>query len=174
LASPYIVKVLMAKTDAWHHGVSPSSRQQRLESLTNALRSLADAGLGAASILAKLHHRRIVPLMERELRIYEMNDAANPTSLARSRLLQERLLPEYAAMRARRAISLKWVPHSDDDLWSFYMLPDAPPVSTLPLLLRFLRCLCVGFDDPYWQMVTVDASRSDPPTPGARAAARAA
>jgi hypothetical protein len=41
---PYIGKVLMAKTDAWHHGVSPSSRQQRLESLTTALRRLADAG----------------------------------------------------------------------------------------------------------------------------------
>jgi hypothetical protein len=77
----------MAKTDAWHHGVSPPSRQQRLESLTDALRHLADAGLGAASVLANLHHRWIVPLMERELRIFEMSDAANPTSLARSRLL---------------------------------------------------------------------------------------
>jgi hypothetical protein len=27
----------MAKADAWHHGVSPSSRQQRLESLTDVL-----------------------------------------------------------------------------------------------------------------------------------------
>jgi hypothetical protein len=44
----YTGKVLVAKTDAWHHGVSPSSCQQRLESLTTALRSLADAGLGAA------------------------------------------------------------------------------------------------------------------------------
>jgi hypothetical protein len=77
----------MAKTDAWHHGVLPPSRQQRLESLTDALRHLADAGLGAASVLANLHHRWIVPLMERELRIFEMSDAANPTSLARSRLV---------------------------------------------------------------------------------------
>jgi hypothetical protein len=120
-----------------------------LESLTNALRSLADAGLGVALILANLHHRRIIPLMERELRIFEMSDTANPTSLARSRLLQEHLLPEYAAMRARRAISLKWILHGDSDLWSFVMLPDAPPVSTLLLLLGFLRCICVGFDDPY-------------------------
>jgi hypothetical protein len=53
-----------------------------------------------------------------------MSDAANPVSLAHLRLLQERLLKEYAAKRARRAISLKSVPHSDDDLWSFVMLPD--------------------------------------------------
>jgi hypothetical protein len=83
----------MTKTHAWHHSVSPSSRQQRLESLTNALPSLANAGLGVASILANLHHQRIIPLMERELRIFEMSDTANPTSLARSRLLQEHLLP---------------------------------------------------------------------------------
>jgi hypothetical protein len=106
----------MAKTDACHHGVSPSSRQQRLESLTDALWCLADVGLGATSVIANFHHRRIVPLMERELRIFEMRDATNPTSLARSRLLQDRLLPDYAATRVRRAVSLKSVPHSSDDL----------------------------------------------------------
>jgi hypothetical protein len=96
---PYIEKVLMGKTDAWRHDVSPPSRQRRLESLTTALRHLADTGLGAASIIANFHHRRIVPLMERELCIFEMSDAANPVSLARSRLLQECLLKEYAATR---------------------------------------------------------------------------
>jgi hypothetical protein len=132
-ASPYTGKVLMMKTDVWNHGVSPSSRQQRLESLTDALQRLVDAGLGAALVIANLHHRRIVPLMEKELRIFEMSDTANPSSLARSRLLQDRLLPEYVSMRVRRTISLKSVPHSDDDLWLFVMLPDAPAVSA-PLL----------------------------------------
>jgi hypothetical protein len=123
--------------------VSPSSRQQRFESLTDALRSLADVGLGAASILTNLHHWRIVPLMERELRIFEMSDAANPTSLASLRLLQDHLLPEYAATRTRRAISLKSVPHSDNDLWSFVMLPDAPAVSSLLLPFQVLLwCRC--------------------------------
>jgi hypothetical protein len=58
---PYTGKVLKAKTDTWHHNLSPSSRQDRLVSLLNGLKSLADAGLGAASVLANLHHRRIVP-----------------------------------------------------------------------------------------------------------------
>jgi hypothetical protein len=70
--------------------VSPSSCQQRSESLTTALQRLADAGLGAASIITNFHHRRIVPLMERELCIFEMSDATNLVSLAHSRLLQER------------------------------------------------------------------------------------
>jgi hypothetical protein len=82
--------VLNEKADSWHHGLSPSSRQDRLESILLALKGLADAGLGAASVLANLHHRRIVPLMERELCIYEMSEAADPTSLARSRLLNDR------------------------------------------------------------------------------------
>jgi hypothetical protein len=130
---PYTGKVLKAKTDAWHHGVSPSSHQERLESLTSALKSLADARLGAASALANLQHRRITPLMERELPIFEMSEEADPTTLACSRLMHERLPQEYAAIRARRAINLRSVPHGCDDLWSFIMLPEAPAVSRLPL-----------------------------------------
>jgi hypothetical protein len=88
---PYTGKVLKKKVDSWHHSLSPSSRQDRLESILLALKGLAGAGLGTASVLANLHHRRIVPLMERELRIYEMSEAANPMWLARSRLLHDRL-----------------------------------------------------------------------------------
>jgi hypothetical protein len=113
---PYTGKVLTGKPDTWFHGVSPPSRQWRLESLTTALHHLADTGLGVAWIIANFHHRRIIPLMEREFRIYEMNDAANPMLLARSRLLRERLLKGYAATRARHIVNLKVVPHSDDDL----------------------------------------------------------
>jgi hypothetical protein len=127
----------MVKTDAWHHGLSPSSCQQRLESLTTVLQRLVDVRLGAASIIANFHHRRIVPLMERALRIFEMSDAVNPILLARSRLLQGRLLPKYAATRARCAVSLKSVPHDDDDLWSFVMLPDDAAVSA-PLVLPWV------------------------------------
>jgi hypothetical protein len=67
--------------------------------------------------------------MERELRIYKMSDAADPTSLAHPRFLPEHLPQDYAATRARRAISLNTVRHNNDDLWSFVMLPDAPAVS---------------------------------------------
>jgi hypothetical protein len=76
--------------------------------------------------------------MEMELRIYEISDVANPVLLARSWLLQERLPKGYAATQARHVVNLKVVTHSDDDLWSFVMLPDAGLVSTvLPLLCCF-------------------------------------
>jgi hypothetical protein len=135
--------VLKEKADSWHHDLSPSSRQDQLESILIALKSLADAGLGAASVLTNLHHRRIAPLMERELRIYEMNKVANPTSLVCSRLLNDHFPQEYAAKRARRAISLKAERYSNDELWSFVMLPDAPVVSRLSSFPRSLathRC----------------------------------
>jgi hypothetical protein len=58
---PYTGKVLKEKADSWHHGLSPSLRKDRLESILLALKGLADVGLGAASVLTNLHHRRIVP-----------------------------------------------------------------------------------------------------------------
>jgi hypothetical protein len=83
--------------------------------------------------------------MERELYIFQMSDAANPVSLARSQLLQEPFPRKYAATRARHAISLKLVPHNDNDLWLFVMLPDAPPVSTVPPFLWVLvSYLCLS------------------------------
>jgi hypothetical protein len=41
-----------------------------LDSLLAALRNLAGRGLTAGAVLAFLHHRRVVPLMERLLRIF--------------------------------------------------------------------------------------------------------
>jgi hypothetical protein len=69
----------MEKADSWHHGVSPSSHQTRLHSLLAALKALADDGLTAGCVLVNLHHRRIVPLMERPLRIYEKHEDADPS-----------------------------------------------------------------------------------------------
>jgi hypothetical protein len=75
---PWTGKVMREKADSWWHGVSPSSRQDRLDSALNALKALADAGPTAASVLVNLHHRRIIPLMERRLRIFEMHEEADP------------------------------------------------------------------------------------------------
>jgi hypothetical protein len=95
------------KADSWWHSLSPSSRQDRLDSALRALKALADAGLTAASVLANLHHWWIVPLMERQLRIFEMEEKADPMALAQSRLLPDLFPREYAATRARRVVNLK-------------------------------------------------------------------
>jgi hypothetical protein len=53
---PYSGKVLMEKADSWHHGVSPSSHQARLDSLLAALKTLADDVLTVGCVLVNLHH----------------------------------------------------------------------------------------------------------------------
>jgi hypothetical protein len=102
----YSGKVLTERADSWHHGVSPPSQQTRLDSLLAALKDLADGGLTAGCVLANLHHRWIVPLMERSLRIFEMHEDADPVALAQSRLLPGLFPQEYAATRARRVLTV--------------------------------------------------------------------
>jgi hypothetical protein len=75
---PYTGLVLRERPASWHHGVSPPQHQKRLDSLLAALRDLAGRGLTAEVVLAHLH-RRIVPLMDRPLRIFEMTEAADPS-----------------------------------------------------------------------------------------------
>jgi hypothetical protein len=77
------------------------------------LKTQADAGLGAALVLANLHHRRSIPLIERRLRIFEMHEEADPVALAQSRLLPDLLPQVYATTRARCAVNLKAVKNDD-------------------------------------------------------------
>jgi hypothetical protein len=127
--------------------VSPPSHLTRLDSLLAALKALADDGLTAGCVLANLHHRRIVPLMERPLRIYEMHEDADPVALAESRLLPGLFPREYAATRARRAIDLRTDRNDDVALWAFTMLPVSPLVSGLtPSLARPVRGISACFE----------------------------
>jgi hypothetical protein len=127
---PYTGLVLRERPDSWSHGVSPPSHQRRLDSVLAALRNLAARGLTAATVLAFLHHRRVVPLMERPLCIYEMTETADPVALARSRMLPSPLLREYAATRARSAVDARLM-RSDWPLWDLEMLPTGPLVSRI-------------------------------------------
>jgi hypothetical protein len=133
---PWTGKVVKEKADSWWHGLSPSSRQDRLASALKALKALVDAGLTTASVLANLHHWWIVPLMERRLRIFEMEETADPVALAQSRLLPDLLLQEYAATRARRAVNLRAMRVDDTALWAFTMLPEGQLVSRVPTPLE--------------------------------------
>jgi hypothetical protein len=81
--------VLRERAASWYHGVSPPSHQAQLDSLVAALKRLADRGLTAGCVLANLHHLRIVPFMERPLRIFNMREDADPVALAESRLLRD-------------------------------------------------------------------------------------
>jgi hypothetical protein len=121
--------VLRERAASWYHRVSPPQHQARLDSLVAALKELAGRGLTAGCVLANLHHRRVVPLMERPLRIFEMTEIADPVALARSRLLPDPFPRAFAPIRVWRAIDLRSGRCGDDVLWAFEMLPTGPLVS---------------------------------------------
>jgi hypothetical protein len=170
--------VLQERAASWYHGVSPPSHQARLDSLVAALKKLTDRGLTAGCVLANLHHRRVVPLMERPLRVFQMSEDADPVALAKSRLLRDPFLRSYAATRARRAIDLRSGRCNDKDLWVLEMLPVGQLVSGFPgflsYLTSFVGCRRVLRLRLTPQMVSVSAAKSDPPIPRSRALARAA
>jgi hypothetical protein len=95
------------------------------------LRSLAAQGLTAAGVLAFLHHRRVVPLMERPLCIYEMIEEADPVALARSQMLPTPLGRPYALTRARNAVDTRMLARPDRSPWDLEMLPTGPLVSMI-------------------------------------------
>jgi hypothetical protein len=68
-SSPYTGRVFKEKPSSWGYGVSTPQHRRRQDSVLAALRSLSEQGLSAMGVLAFLHHRRVVPLMERPLYI---------------------------------------------------------------------------------------------------------
>jgi hypothetical protein len=122
--------VLREKPDSWSHGVSMVQHRRRLDSLLAALRSLAARGVTTATVLAFLHHRRIVPLMERPLCIFKMTEAADLVALARSRMLPTPLERGYALTRAWSAVDTRML-RNDRPSWDFKMLPTGPLVSRI-------------------------------------------
>jgi hypothetical protein len=123
--------VFKEKPSSWGYGVSTARHRRRQESVLAALRSLTARGLTAASVLAFLHHRRVVPLMERPLCIFEMTEEADPVALARSRMLPTPLGRPYALTRARNAIDTRMLAHPDRTPWDIEMLPTGPLVSSI-------------------------------------------
>jgi hypothetical protein len=115
--------------------------------------------------------------MERRLCIFEMHEEADPVVLVQSRLLPDLLLQEYTATRARRAVNLRAMRVDDTALWAFTMLPEGSLVSRVPTRLWSFSSWSIfmiwGFTRPL-QVMVVNAARSDPPTPRARARAWAA
>jgi hypothetical protein len=120
--------VFREKPDSWGYGVSTPQHRRRLGSLLAALRNLETRGLTEAGILAFLHHRRVVPLMERPLCIYEMTEEADPVVLARSRMLRTPLGRAYALTRARNAVDTRML-RQDRSPWDLEMLPTGLLVS---------------------------------------------
>jgi hypothetical protein len=129
---PYTGRVFKERPVSWGYGVSPPQHRTRQESVLGALQRLRKHGLTAMGVLAFLDHRRVVPLMERPLCIFEMTEAANPVDVARSRMLPTPLERPYALTRARSAVDTRTPPMPEGRTpWDIEMLPICPLVGVV-------------------------------------------
>jgi hypothetical protein len=64
-------RVVTAAAENWRYG-TPHDRQKNLQPLLKALEELREKGLTAAGVVAAIHRRRVLPLTERRLPLWEM------------------------------------------------------------------------------------------------------
>jgi hypothetical protein len=76
-------RVVTAAADAWRYG-TPHDRQKNLQPLLKALEELRKGGLTAAGVIAAIHRRRVLPLTERRLPLWEMTPEADLEGLRMS------------------------------------------------------------------------------------------
>jgi hypothetical protein len=69
-------RVVTAAADNWRYG-TPHDRQKNLQPLLKALGELRKGGLTAAGVVAAIHRRRVLPLTERRLPLWEMTPEAD-------------------------------------------------------------------------------------------------
>ena len=98
--------------------MSPQSKQVKLEVLTNTLQRLARKGLTAAAVIANFHRQRVIPLMERNLPIFDLIPEA---PYAGSRMSNVLLPHDIAARRAKNSVAE--FPDNPNDLWEIKMRP---------------------------------------------------
>jgi hypothetical protein len=68
---PFSQRVVTAAGNNWCWGATREN-QEMLQPILHALQKLQAAGLTAAGVVAAIHHRRVLPLAERRLRLSEM------------------------------------------------------------------------------------------------------
>jgi hypothetical protein len=76
-------RVVTAAADNWRYG-TPREIQKNLQPLLKALEELRERGLTAAGVVAAIHRRRVLPLTERRLPLWEMTSGVDLEGLQMS------------------------------------------------------------------------------------------
>jgi hypothetical protein len=97
---PFSHRVVSVAADAWRYG-TPHDRQKNLDPLLKALEALREGGLTVAGVIAAIHRRRVLPLAERRLPLWEMTPEAD---LEGSRMSSDPLL--HDVLHGRVAVAL--------------------------------------------------------------------
>jgi len=108
------------------------AHQSRLDPLLDALKKLRTEGLTAALVLSAVHHRRVLPLMSRPLRMDEMGPGVSSRDLEACRMSNEAPANDEGAARVRAVIAGDFKPEHVNDF------PMRPDVGSIDLVCSFL------------------------------------
>jgi hypothetical protein len=76
-------RVVTTAAENWRYG-TPHDRQKNLQPLLKALEELRERGITAAGVVAAIHRRRVLPLTERWLPLWEMTPGVDLEGLRMS------------------------------------------------------------------------------------------
>jgi hypothetical protein len=148
----------------WRYG-APRERQKNLQPLLKALEELREGGLTAAGVVAAIHCRRVLPLTERRLPLWEMTPGVDLEGLQMSSVplpaddLHRRVAGTVGRLDAGALTQLSMRPDrgcvSLVSVHSFFLLVSGCPWFSEPRL--FVRLQEVGFHKPSLPPVPEDA-----------------
>ena len=160
---PYTGRVVESQPEKWGYGVVKAD-QPGLEPLLRALGKLRDHGLSAAVVVAAFHRRRVLPLMARRRRLFEMTPG---DSIAGVKMSAFGLTDDEILRRVREAVDGK---PRIDDLMPFPMRPSRGYVSLVSWMLpRLSPPSCFSpFLSSYFVVPTGDERRARLPAARSR------
>jgi len=120
LLPAYTGRLITERPENWTYGVV-QVHQSRLDPLLDALKKLRLEGLTVALVLSAVHHRRVLPLMSRPLRMDEMGSSVSSRDLEACRMSNEAPADDEVAARVRAAIAGDFKP---EHVNGFPMRPD--------------------------------------------------
>ena len=100
----YTGRLISERPDHWNYGVV-KTLQSWLRPILDALKKLREEGLTAALVLSAVHHRRVLPLMSRPLRMDEMGPGVSSRDLEACHMSNEAPADDEVAARVRAAIA---------------------------------------------------------------------
>jgi hypothetical protein len=124
--------VVTAAADNWRYG-TPRDRQKNLQPLLKALEELRKGGLTAAGVVAASHRRRVLPLTERRLPLWEMTSGVDLEGL---RMSSDPLSVDDLHMRVAVTLGKP----DADALSQLLMRPDHGCVSLVSVRSFFFLC----------------------------------
>jgi len=104
LLPTYTGRLISERPDHWRYGIVQAS-QSRLDPILDALKKLHEEGLTATLVLSAVHHRRVLPLMSRPLRLDEMGSGASSRVLEACQTSNEAPADDEVDARVRAAVA---------------------------------------------------------------------